>query len=426
MPMLRTFSKVRLYLICFAALALALPMAVISLAKILLLLGALTVLLRDWQQQGFKGRSPLSTSKTTPMVLLALALMLASSLLSSVALDQMLPALLKHSRLLLIPIVLCLTRSRQEALLALAFFVAGQVFLLCSTWLLFMGIPIPWVISKEAGICANCSFAIFSSYLDQSIMTAVLAAVIWHLRIHAPQRYRTSLAAVIVGLALTCVFFIFQGRTGHVVAITLITLAIVWESPKHLRWRLVLIPLALLIALAVSSSKVSRGLKEIGEGIQSFQNSGQLSPRSGVRLDLWRRSLQSIAENPWQGSGVGSWRSEFERQQALHSPATPISNVGDQHQNPHQEFLLWGVELGLPGIVLLCAVLLTLYRDSQRLQVPERRAMQSVLAALVAACLFNCTLYDSLIGDFFCITLGLLLALGGSMPAPPTAAGTAV
>lgn len=182
----------------------------------------------------------------------------------------------------------------------------------------------------------------------------------------------------------------------------------------------------LLIALAASSSKVSRGLKEIGDGIQSFKGSGQLSPSSGVRLDLWHRSLQSVAENPWHGSGVGSWSREFRRQEAIHSDEIPINRASDQHSNPHQEYLLWGVELGLPGIALLCAVLLALYRDSLQLEVPARRAMQSVLAALTVACLFNCTLYDALIGDFFCITLALLLALGTPTGTSPRAMPSAV
>lgn len=422
--MLRSLSSIRFYLICFAAVALALPIGFISTTKLLLILSGLIVYVSAWLRR--EQQTALAASKVSMMIVLALAFMATSSLWSTGSNDEVLAAMTKHGRLLVIPVLLCLTRTRHEAMVAVGFFVAGQFILLASTWLLFLGVPIPWVISKEAGICETCSFAIFSSYLDQSIMTAVLAAVSWHLRNYLTARYRTSLSVVTVGLALICVFFIFQGRTGHLVAITLITLAIAWETPRRLRLQIVLIPLVLLIALAVSSSKVSRGLKEIGDGIQSFKNSGQLSPSSGVRLDLWHRSLQSLAENPWRGSGVGSWSREFRRQEAIHSQEIPINSASDQHSNPHQEYLLWGVELGLPGIALLCAVLLALYRDSLRLEMPARRAMQSVLAALAVACLFNCTLYDALIGDFFCITLALLLALGTPVGTSPPAVQSAV
>ena len=80
--------------------------------------------------------------------------------------------------------------------------------------------------------------------------------------------------------------------------------------------------------------------------------------------------------------------------------------------NPHQEFLLWGVELGVGGILLLILLVAALIRDSWRFPRPVRQATLSVVAVMVVACFFNSSLYDALIGDFFCVTLGLLLALG--------------
>ena len=129
-----------------------------------------------------------------------------------------------------------------------------------------------------------------------------------------------------------------------------------------------------------------------------------------------------IEKSPLQGTGTGSWQKEFNALQHSSAATLPSDTAGKVHRNPHQEFLLWGVELGLPGIALFCAVLLALYRDSRQLEAPARRAMQSVLAALTLACLFNCTLYDALIGDFFCVALALVAALGAA--AMPSAAPT--
>lgn len=402
------FANARFFLVCFAALAVALPMAIISIAKLLLFFCALVVIASAWLR-----RSPTKASlpdSASPMILLALAAMALSYLWSTGSTDEALIAFAKHGKLVLIPVFLLLIRSRREALVALAFFVGGQMFLLSSTWLMFLGISIPWAMSKEAGI----SYAVFSSYLDQSIMTAVLAALCWHMRDYVPTRYRSFLGLTLSGLALACVFFVFQGRTGHLVAITLITLAIAWEIPKRFRMSVVLIPLVLLVVLAASSSKVHNGLTEISSSIESFNKSGDISSSSSIRLNLWHRSLQAIAENPWKGTGVGSWSQEFNRQEARHAPATFVKITG----NPHQEYLLWGVELGVPGIALFCAVLLALFRDSLRMEQPTRRAMQSVLAALAVACLFNSSLYDALIGDFFCVAVALVLALS-MHPTPP-------
>ena len=399
---------IRLGLVYFAAVAVALPIAIISLAKLLLVLGALLVLVgggfrRNASQLKLPGAS-------MPWILLALAMVAVSSLWSTGSHDEALSSIAKHGKQILIPAILCLVRNRRQSMIALGCFIGAQIFLLASTWLLALGIPLPW--AKNPVVSG--SYAIFSTYLDQSIMTGVFAAICWHLKAYAPVRYRTTLAMGICALALSCVFFIFQGRTGHVVAIALITLALLWEIPKRRRVGVAAIPVLLVIVLAMNSGKGNHGLAEIGNGISAFSTTGDASGSSGIRLDLWRRSLQSISENPVWGSGAGSWSRELNRQQNLRTPVFPPRITA----NPHQEYLLWGIELGVPGIALLCAVLAALYRDSRQMAVPERRALQSVLAALGLSCLFNCALYDALIGDFFCIALALVLALGVH-PAPP-------
>ena len=402
----RSFPNVRLVLVCFAALASALPIVIIGIAKLLLCLCAIAVVIDGWRRRDHTAEH--LPGSTSPLILLALIAIAASLLWSTGSKDESLLSFVKHGKLILIPVLLLLITSRREAKIALTFFVGGQVFLLTSTWLLFMGVPIPWVVSKEAGICEICSYAVFSSYLDQSIMTAVLAAVAWHFRAYASPPNKRMLALIVSFLGLACVFFIFQGRTGHLVAVALITLAIFWELPKRFRAAAVAIPFVLLFVLASSSSMVHDRLFKIGKDIAAFDRSGDISSSSGDRLNRWHRSQQSIAENLWLGTGAGSWNQEINQQEARHTKESIVKITG----NSHQEFLLWGVELGLPGVALLCAVLLGLYRDTRRMETPIRRAAQSVLAALVLACLFNCALYDALIGDFFCISIALLLALG--------------
>jgi O-antigen ligase len=414
--MTQSFPNVRFSLVCFAAVAVSLPVAIVSIAKLLLFVGALVVILKGWRNPSYCATKSQGTSSR--MVLAVLAIMAVSGLWSTGSTDDILVSLAKHGKLLEIPILLCLIRSRQEALVALAFFVAGQVFLLLSTGMMVAGIVIPWATSKEVGV----SYAVFSSYLDQSIMTGILAALCWHMRDFAPTRYKTLMSLISSGLALVCVFFVFQGRTGHAVAIALLSIAIFWETPKKFRLAIAAVPIALTLLLAATSDKVHDGLLEL-RNAKAVYKSGDVPTSSGTRLELWRRSLQSIAENPMHGTGVGSWSNEFNRQRERIEPATHVKIAG----NPHQEFLLWGVELGIGGMLIFCALLFSFYRDSRKFDQQTRRALQSVVVAVAIACMFNCTLYNAKIGDFFCIALGLLLALGahamtGTLAAPARAA----
>lgn len=416
--MLRSLSNFRFGVICFAAIALGLPITFISLAKLAVLLTLLvTLLCAGLRPQPARA---LTSSTSTPVVLLALTLMALSALWSSGSSEDATVAFAKHGRLIMIPALLYLTRSRQEALIAVACLVGAQLFLLGSSWLLFLGLDLPWVTSNEAGVCELCSFAVHSSYLDQSIMSAVLAALCWHLRPYVAPQWRLWLALTVAVSALACVFLVFQGRTGHLVALAMISLTLLWQLPSRFRLAGQLIPLLLLLGLMASSAKVGYGLAEIGHSVPSSRQSDDMHIRSGVRLDLWYRSVHAMAESPWLGGGVGSWSRESRRQAALNARDIPVNDASEQQHNPHQEYLLWGVELGLIGIALLCALFWALYRDSLRLALPERRAMQSVLLALGIANLFNCALHDAMIGDFFCITLGLLAALGTPNAAAPS------
>nr|MDP2192294.1 O-antigen ligase family protein [Rhodoferax sp.] len=397
-PLLSNFRRI---LVGFMAASLALPIAFISIAKLLLLLCGLTVLLLEWR--GTEKESPLR-SMLMPLAILAAILGFAASLCwTTVTSAEALGAFAKHGKLIVIPLLVSLIRTRREALIALAVFGVGQVLLLSSTWLLVLGVPLPWNISKFPG-----SFAVFSAYLDQSIMAAVLAAVCWHLRTLLPTRYTFYTALLVSGLALACVFFVFPGRTGHAVGITVVSLAFMWALPKRFRIGILLIPLVLLITLTASSSSVRSRLLAVGNEVQAFAQTGENNSPSGIRLNLWHRSVQAIAERPWLGYGVGSWSQEYERIESKYAIKNHLKWTG----NPHQEYLLWGVELGVLGMALLGVIFLSIYRDSLSMDQRIRQAVQSVLAGLIVACLFNSILFDALIGDFFCVVLGLLLALG--------------
>ena len=128
---------------------------------------------------------------------------------------------------------------------------------------------------------------------------------------------------------------------------------------------------------------------------------------SGQRLNFWRRALQAIAEKPLYGHGVGSWNREYRRLE--NDNPSPVTA---QVRNPHQEYLLWGVHLGVGGVLVFLAFLLALLRDARAFSPALRRATGSAVAVLAVACLFNSSLFDALIGEFFCIVLGLLLAFG--------------
>lgn len=399
-----TFApRLRLASIALLAAAVALPIALITLAKLLLFAVALVV-------AAWPGRRPADAvpqaSHTARAAFGALALFALSLFWTTASIPEAMLALEKHGKLILIPLLLWLVRSAREARVALVAWMLGQAFLLTSSWLLAAHVPLPWAVARNP---LNAD-VVFSTRLDQPIMTAVFAALCWHFR--GLWGSRAAFWASLVGclLAVVNVLVLMDGGTGYLVMGLLIGLALLWEAPR--RWRL---PALVLAAVAFCSVlAASDGARErftaAGQELRDYSPQRRLEGRSssGERLNFWHRSVQAIAERPLVGFGVGSWNRQYLRLDAGFG-------LEDQRgvRNPHQELLLWGVELGVLGMAAFVALMLGLWRDGRRMaSSAHQRALLSVAAALLAACTLNSTLFDALIGDFFCVTLGVLLVLG--------------
>ena len=398
----------RLGLVCLVAASVGLSLAIVSISKVLLVIAALVVLLRG-------GRSavdvaPLQTM-WTPRLATFVVLVFAFSLLWTTApMDSALGAVGKYGKFLVIPALLVLIRTRQEALYALAFFLGAQVFLLLSAWLLYLHLPVPWATANMA----KTTYAVFSSYLDQSIMSAVVFAVFWHLKALAPTRPLFFAAIAVSILALGNVLIVFEGRTGYLVAVAMVCMAIFWALPGRWRFASVLVPPLIVLVAFFSFDKVAQRFSVTKAEMSSYSSKPDPFSSSGVRLNFWQTSVRAIAEKPLMGSGAGSWVTEFNRIER--SKNTVHKSLGSYyyyaHGNPHQEFLLWGVQLGVGGILLLVSFFGAILFDLRKMDRPVARAGQSVLLALAVSCLFNSSLYDAYIGDFFCVSLGVLLAYG--------------
>ncbi len=394
------------------AASVGLSMAIISLSKLLLFLFALAFGIAALTTSSRTGES--RSSYTTIAVLGVLAAFALSLAWTIAPLADAVGSLAKYGKLLLPLLVMTLIRDRREALYALGAFGAAQLFLVLSSWALFLGVPVPWATSDMA----LTQYAVFSSYLDQGIMSAIFAALCWHLREAVPVRFGRQLAVAAALVALANVFFVLNGRSGHAVAIALLSLAIMWELPRKYRAAVVVLPFLIALGLFVSSSKVRDRLTQAAHEVQSYSAKGESRTSSGIRIVFWRRALEIIEERPLSGAGIGSWSTEYNRLEKLRNPAH--INI-DGNGNPHQEYLLWGVQLGIPGIALLLVLMAAVLGDARRMESIYARATYSALAGMAVACLFNSSLYDALIGDFLCVCLGLLLSAGLSKAPEVTA-----
>jgi O-antigen ligase len=390
----------RTLLIIFTGISVSLPIAWISLAKILLFASGLFLLVSNSFNSS---RIVWFSNIWTPKIIwISLAVFGASLFWTESITSIGVLALVKHAKLLEVLLLVLLIQSIRDAKIGILALVAGQTFLLLSSWLLAFGAPIPWTTDPQG------NYVVFSSYLDQSVMFASMAAVAWHLR--NERIWPKWLSVLLSAAALANVFFLLQGRTGQVVGVVVLSLIVMWSVPK--RYRIVAIAITsfmLSLALYISSIHFKTRIAGVVTESQQYAQKTDIQTSAGWRLNAWHRSLQAIAEKPFFGHGVGSWALTVKRIEG--EKGASVFGAGNS-SNPHQEYLLWGVELGVIGLLLFLLLLFSIAKDALQYSEAIQRAIFSVVAVLAVACLFNSAVYDDLIGDYFCITLGLLMAYG--------------
>ena len=410
-PTSSRLDSVRLGLLYFVALSASLGTAVSAIGRLLLYLAALVYLLGR-----VSGRARTSglglPSALSWAVLLAVAYMALSALWSVVGPVDALLSWSRHARLLTILIMLCLITSLAEARAVLRVFVWGQLFVVVSAWMLVFKLPVPWATGAGQG-----SYAVYSSYLEQGISQAVLVALLWFQRdqVFGPRGRWLALACALATAVLT--IGVMRGRTGHLVLLGLLGLALFHQVPRRLRWATWLAPLLLAVLAFQLPTAFRVNMAGVADQVAQYRQGSMQDTSAGTRFEFWGASARAIAEQPLFGHGAGSWNQNYLR---LKGPqASPLN---DTVSDPHQLFLLWAVEGGVLGMALLCATLIALWRYGRGLAAADCQTLQAMVLALVTSSLFNSMIYGIGLGDFFCIGLGILAALGRHPGQAPMAA----
>lgn len=165
---------------------------------------------------------------------------------------------------------------------------------------------------------------------------ALASAVI--VALHAQSRNAQLLMAVLLLVVVACRFRSWRATVGGAVAVVMLAVSAWWLSPTvHDRF-----------AELVSDV---RGVQTHSDSITSI----------GLRWRMAQEALVAISENPVLGTGLGSWLPRWHIAWSGFAdrlpPDTP-PHLADTN-NPHNDFLLTGMETGIPAMLILVWFLLS-------------------------------------------------------------------
>lgn len=356
------------------------------------LMGATTILaLICWIASGKIKELPhlLLTHKLALLSTSLFLLLIVGVFYSPAETGDALSSLKKYRELILFVMALSFLNTRKsKAKLAEQLFVAGCIFLLSISYSMYFGL-IP---TEKFGYSTVY-------HITHSFFMAILA--FWALQnAIASPKYRIFWCFIFFSTCLN-LFYIAPGRTGMfvLVALTILTIS------QHLSLKKSLIGMlvcgAAIGVTLISSENFSTRLNQAVVEIENYQP-GSSRTSLGMRFDWWHNSITLIKEKPFLGHGTGSF--ELEQKRLIKGTKTMKSD------NPHNEYLFLGVQVGLVGVVLYLTLLGGLFMASFKKKKPSNYLLQGVVIAMFCGCLMNSFLFDSHQGHFFAIIAAVLLS----------------
>jgi O-antigen ligase len=305
--------------------------------------------------------------------------------------------LLKYLDLLFIPVFAFLLRDpvlRRRAIHALA---AALGLVLLISYLTAAGMPVAKPLLGSPG-----NPVAFKHYLTHGILMAYAAFLFAELALAAASRAPRLAWGAAALAALVNVLFMTQGRTGYVLAATL---ALYFGYARG-RWRgLAVSAVAVAAVFALLSQMPGSFQQRLGLGAEQTPTEAADAARisSQQRLEMYHTSLEIIREHPLVGIGTGS----FPKAYAERGGANLLPDL----RNPHNEYLLFTVQLGLPGLIALLCLFWLHWRHAPRLATPlECHLARGLVVAIATGCLFNSLLLDHTEGLLYAWLTGTLFA----------------
>jgi O-antigen ligase len=240
-------------------------------------------------------------------------------------------------------------------------------------------------------------------HITHSFFMALLSFWALQYALRPKGEIRPLLRGLLLGVFLLAagnLLFISPGRTGMATLVVLMAVTFL----QRLQIKQCAIAAVLLAALCgaiyCTSAHVSTRVNQAITEVKKYHPENSRTSL-GMRFDWWNNSAALIKESPVIGYGTGSFRAA----QLL------VRNKWTKRTaNPHNEYLLIFVQLGVIGEALFLLMLCSLFAFSCKLPEEEKNLLQGAVVAFAWACLANSFLLDSHPSNFLMVLSAVLVA----------------
>lgn len=331
--------------------------------------------------------------------LLLFTLLLAGTLYGNAAPGDAKLYLLKYLDLVLIPVLgwfFITAPGREQGLRAVA---CGLALVLLISYAIKIGLipPVAWMYGTPESPLA------FKHRLTHNILMAFSAFLFAWLCCSARTGLEKTGWAGMSLLAAVNTMLMVKGATGYAVLIAL-SLLFGWQK-FGIRGGIAAMGslLCLVTLLSLVPGPFQTRIQVIAQELRSERVDRPATTSTGFRLEFYRNTLTLIQKQPILGYGTGGFPAAYAEQ---------VQDTGQMlSRNPHNEFMLVTVHIGLFGLAALLWLLWQQWRYAPLLPTPlERGLAQGLVVMTGIICMLNSALLDHTEGLLYAWLTALLYA----------------
>ena len=349
-------------------------------------------------------KNHLTTVWHNPVARVALslfALLGISIFWSIIETDLSLIGLKKYNELWYIGLLLPIFYSSRRRDIGINAFLISMGFILTGIYLVYFDILPSGGISVAGKYVSFTVDGGLSTHIITNILMSFVVFVSAHKSIQVKTINKWAYRILFVGSSYYALF-ISTGTTGQLITLSLLSLLLIQYFGKK---ALILIPVLMLIVSILAYSIENNTIKYSINKIESRVSNANDDTSANQRPQLMLHGIKTFLDKPLIGFGVGSYRDAIKKSQPEFEKLVP------NNSNPHNEYILISVQLGLVGLALLGYLFYTqVILAKQIVHLEQRYLAQGLMVLFIIGCLGNSLIMDSGEGHFWAFFSALLFS----------------
>ena len=385
-------------LIIFACFSITMPTAWVSVASAFLLI---VWIISGKYSEKFKliYKNPAAIS-----VLILFSFYCIGSIYSSGNIKESGTFLLKYAKLLIIPIIISVVRTKKIRHNGMNAFLFGALILLSISYFKWLGI-IPMNLGLHDLPDNSQGYLAFKNRIAHNILMSFLMFVFFCKAYFDKTQWRW-VWLVIALLSLIDLMYLVGGRSGQIIALCFALFLPLYFYGKEAYKYLLIAAISIFMLHKQLEPLIPGRLLDTSQEVSEHKSDEHLTS-AGIRLEMYKNTLSLIKQSPLIGYGTGALRYEYNK--LANTQDTLLKDV----PNPHNQYLLTFFELGIVGLAALIFMFYRFWQHSNVIARSDKYAgmyLKGVVLTIAIGSMFNSLLLDATEGKFYCVLTGLLLS----------------